>query len=264
MGPGRGVAAALLALLLVVAGCGGDARAGGQQVVRVAAAASLQYALAELIDDFRAAHPEVRVEVSYGSSGSLQQQIVNGAPFDLFLAADDIYPARVVDAGLAERADLFRYAQGRLVVWAAADSPVDPAAGLAAVDNARRIAIANPAHAPYGQAAQQALRAAGRYEQVADRLVLGDSVAQAAEFVASGNADVGIVAMSQVLAPALAGVGNWSEVPPELFDPLDHAGVLLSRDQGAGAEPARRLRDHLRSPAGAEVLNRYGFTVPAD
>jgi molybdate transport system substrate-binding protein len=251
----RAVAAA--AAVMLTAACGGAGTAGppDRVTVRVAAAASVQYAFDELVEDYQAAHPGVRVEVSYGSSGALLQQLTNGAPFDLFLSADLSYPEQLVGEGLAEPADVFPYAVGSLVVWAGDGSPVDPAGGVEAVTGAERIAIANPAHAPYGQAAVAAMRAAGVYDRVEDRLVLGENVAQAAEFVASGNAEVGIVALSVVRSPPLQGIGSWQEVPPELYPRLEQAGVVLT---GAAGE----LRDYLTGPAAAEVLARYGFRAP--
>jgi molybdate transport system substrate-binding protein len=254
-----GVAAVLAALLVAgTAGCGGGP--GEQATVRVAAASDLRYALDEVVDGFTAGRPEVRVEVSYGSSGALFQQLVNGAPYDLYLSADGSYVRRLVDLGLADPADAFGYAVGRLVVWAPDGSPVDPDRGIAAVAGAGRVAIANPEHAPYGGAAVAALRAAGLYDRVEPRLVLGESVAQAAEFAASGNAEVALVAASLALSPPLREAGRWQEVPPELYPRLDQAGVVLAGAAAAG--PARSLRDHLTGVAGAAVLERYGFGPP--
>jgi molybdate transport system substrate-binding protein len=247
----------VVALVLLAGGCG-DSRP--EVTVRVAAASSLQYALAEVLDGFSAEHPGIRVEASYGSSGALYQQLANGAPVDLFLAADRSYAQRLVDDGLAEPGDLFSYAAGRLVVWAGDGSPVDPSAGIEAVVGARQVAIANPAHAPYGQAAVAAMRTAGVYEQVAGALVLGESVEQAASLVASGNAEVGVVALSLVTSPPLREIGSWYEVAPELYPRLDHGGVVLGGSPVA--EQARALRDYLTGPAGLEVLERYGFGAP--
>lgn len=254
----RVVAALAVAAVMLTAGCGG----GEETTVRVAAAASLQYALDELVEEFSAAHPSIRVEVSYGSSGALFQQLHNGAPFDVYLSAEESYPEQLVDEGLAEPGDRFRYAIGGLVVWAGDGSPVDPAAGIEAVVGARRVAIANPAHAPYGEAAVAAMRTAGVYEQVADRLVLGESVAQAAEFVASGNAEVGIVARSQVLSAPLREVGRWQPVPPELHPALVQGGAVLAGSPALAQ--ARTFRDYLTGPAGVEALARYGFDAPSE
>jgi molybdate transport system substrate-binding protein len=252
-------ALAVVAAVILTAGCGGGEE---ETTVRVAAAASLQYALDELVEEFGAEHPSIRVEVSYGSSGALLQQLRNGAPFDVYLSAEESYPEQLVADGLVDPGDRFRYAVGGLVVWAGDGSSVDPAAGIEAVADARRVAIANPAHAPYGEAAVAAMRAAGVYERVADRLVLGESVAQAAEFVASGNAEVGIVARSQVLSPPLREVGRWQPVPPELYPPLVQGGAVLAGS--AVVAQARTFRDYLTGAAGFEVLARYGFDAPAE
>jgi molybdate transport system substrate-binding protein len=250
---------ALTALLLVLlAGCGG-ADADERAAVRVAAASDLRFALDEVVRLVEEQHPRIDVDVAYGSSGTFLQQIVNGAPFDLYLSADVQYPRQLVDQGLADRADLFRYAMGRLVVWVPEGSPVDPAPGLSALvdERVRRVAVANPEHAPYGRAAVAALRSAGVDDVVTPKLVLGENVAQAAEFVQSGNADAGVVALSLVLSDPLREVGRWSEVPLDAFPRLEQGGVVLGR----AAEPAaaRAVRDVLLGPRGRAVLDRYGF-----
>lgn len=245
-----------LLVLALLAGCGAGAQAGAPVPVRVAAAADLQPALDELaglVDD------EVELAVTYGSSGTFLQQIVNGAPYDLYLSADLDLPRQVVERGLASPDDLFGYAVGRLVVWTPDGSPVDPSAGLPVLADARvrTVAVANPRHAPYGRAAMAALRRTGMEDAVAPKLVLGENVAQAAEFVRSGNADAGVVALSLVLSEPLRGIGRWSEVPPDAFPTLEQGGVVLSR--AADPEAARHVRDLLLGHAGRAVLARYGF-----
>jgi molybdate transport system substrate-binding protein len=257
--------AALLALGLLT-GCGTGASGGEQAtasgVVRVAAAADLKFAFDEVTALAERQQPGLDVEVVYGSSGTFLQQIVNGAPFDLYLSADLAFPRELVDRGLAESGDVFPYAVGRLVLWVPEGSPVDPSAGLAVLADGqvRRVAIANPEHAPYGRAAVAALRTAGVDEAVATKLVLGENVAQAAEFVQSGNADAGVVALSLVLSDPLRDVGRWAEVPLETFPRLEQGGVVLSR--AADPAAARRLRGVLLGDAGREVLARYGFVLP--
>lgn len=260
---GRRLVPLVVLLLLAVAGCGGAATGEpGQVVVRVAAASSLNPALDEVADAVAAQHPDISVDVVYGSSGAFVAQIANGAPFDLYLAADLEHPQRLVEQDLAEADELFSYAVGRLVVWTPEGSPVDPAAGLAVLadERLRTVAIANPQHAPYGVAAVAAMQDAGVYDVVQDKLVLGENVAQAAEFVQSGNADAGIVAMSVVRSPALRDVGRWSEVPPEAFPRLEQGGLVLPRARDA--EAARAVRDTLLGRAGRGVLERHGF-LPA-
>ena len=254
----------LVATLLLLTGCGG-ARAGGDDgvTVRVAAASSLKPALDEVAAAVTDAHPELDVEVVYGSSGAFVAQIVNGAPYDLYLAADLEHPQRLVEEGLAESEELFTYGVGRLVVWTPEGSPVDPAGGVAVLADprVRTVAIANPQHAPYGVAAVAAMEEAGVHDAVEPKLVLGENVGQAGEFVRSGNADAGIVAMSVVLADAFRDVGRWTEVPPGTFPPLEQGGVVLPDADDADA--ARAVRDTLLGPAGRRVLERYGFDPAA-
>ncbi len=251
--PGRRTwVAGVAAALALLTGCGGS----DPQIplVRIAAASDLQPALDLLEVD------GVELQVTYGSSGTFLQQLVNGAPYDLYLSADAAYPRQLVDRGLAGAADVFPYAEGRLVLWVPDDSPLDPADGLAllADSRVRRVAIANPEHAPYGRAALAAMRAAGVEDESRSKLVLGENVAQAADFVASGGADVGLVAKSAVLSDALRDVGRWADLPPT--GDLDQAGAVLTRARDRDA--ARRVRDALTGAAGQDLLQRFGFDLP--
>jgi molybdate transport system substrate-binding protein len=230
--------------------------------VRIAAASDLKFALDEIVALVAEEQPEVEVTTTYGSSGTFLSQIVNGAPFDLFLSADLAYPQELVAQGLASEEDLFPYAVGRLVLWAGDGGRLDPDDGLAglAAPDVRRVAIANPEHAPYGVAAVEALRSAGVFDEVEPKLVLGENVAQAAEFVQSGNADAGIVALSLVKSDPLRDVGSWVEVPLDAYARLDQGGVVL----GSARDPdaARLVRDAMLGPEGAAILARYGFSLP--
>lgn len=269
-GPRRGAAGLLaVALLGLLTACGGaDGTDGGPDagtdaVVRVAAASDLKFALDELVDTTLAEqHPGIRVEATYGSSGVFVQQISNGAPFDLYLSADLSLAEGLVADGLAEQQDVFAYAVGRLVVWTPEGSAVDPSPGLPVLlDPAvRTVAIANPEHAPYGRAAVAALETAGLTEQVRPKLVLGENIAQAAEFVSSGGADAGVVAMSLVLSDPLREQGRWQEVPLEDYPRLDQGGVVLAG--ASDPDAARAVRDVLLGPEGTALLERYGFYLP--
>jgi molybdate transport system substrate-binding protein len=231
--------------------------------VTVAAASDLQFALGEIIDEFEAATPGVRVEVAYGSSGNLVGQIRNGAPFDVFFSADIAYGRELETSGLAEAGSTRQYALGALALWVPDDSPIDVAAlGMDALLDpaAARIAIANPEHAPYGRAAVAAMEAAGVHEAVRGRLVLGENVSQAAQFVESGSADIGIVALSLVRAPTLEGVGTFIEVPAGLYPPIEQGVVVL--DRAADREAADSFVTFVLSDAARPVLARYGFVVP--
>lgn len=255
----RRAALALLAFLLLPA-CGDVAAAPSADptaAVRVAAASDLKPALDELQGLLK--QQGIDLQPTYGSSGTFLQQIDNGAPYDLYLSADLAYPQQLVDRGLAEAGDLFSYAVGRLVLWVPEGSPLDPTDGLSLLDRpeVRKVAIANPKHAPYGRAAVAALDSAGI--DVADKLVLGENVSQAADFVQSGGADVGLVAKSLVLTEALRDQGRWVEVPLELFPRLEQGGVVLRRAQDPGA--AREVRDAMRSDEGRQLLARHGFSL---
>ena len=256
----------------VIAGCGSgqvNADAGGPRpsagpagVVRIAAASDLKFALEELQPLLDKTYPGVTVKATYGSSGTFLQQITEGAPFDMFLSADLKFPKQLADAGLADEKDLFEYAVGRLVVWTPEGSPVDPAEGLSVLTDPRvkKVSIANPAHAPYGRAAVAAMRTTGVYDKVEPKFVLGESVSQAAEFVQSGGADAGVVAMSLVLSDPLREEGRWVEVPLTDFPQLLQGGVVLGKAEDLDA--ARAVRETLLSEPGKELLRKYGFFLP--
>jgi molybdate transport system substrate-binding protein len=269
-------AALLAALLATASGCGGcgstapgdglppEPRRDGPDL-RVAAAADLRYALEDVRTAFLEKYPGLTVEVTYGSSGQLYHQLRNGADFDLFLSADVDYPQRLVEDGVADRDSPFVYAVGHLVVWVPKDSKLDVGGqGLRVVldPSVKKVAMANPRHAPYGRAAEAALKSAGVYDQVADRLVLGDNITQTAQFVETGGADVGLLAQSLAQAPPLRDKGRFALVPPETYPLLRQGGVVLSRARDRG--PARQFRDFLLGPEGKALLKRYGFDVQGE
>jgi len=231
--------------------------------VRVAAASDLRFALEEIVAKFHAVHSEVEIPVTYGSSGNFFSQLSNEAPYDLFLSADAEYPRRLTEEGRAQRGSEFRYARGRLVLWVAKASNLDvERRGLEALTDpsVRKIAIANPRHAPYGRAAEAALRAAGLYEKVQDRLVLGENIAQAAQFVESGAADAGLIARSLATAPALLDKGRFWTVPASLHPTIEQGGAILA--WAADPPAARDFVAFLTSETGQEILARYGFDPP--
>jgi molybdate transport system substrate-binding protein len=233
--------------------------AGGQ--LTIAAASDLQAALPPIAARFERERGE-RVGLTFGSSGNFFALIQNGAPFDLFFSADMEYPRQLVAAGLAEPATLYVYATGRLVLWARRDAGIDLRGGLRTTldPRVRAVAIANPAHAPYGRAAVAALRAEGVYEQVQPKLVLGENVSQAAQFVQSGNAQVGLVALSLALAPAARESGHYVDISPALYPRLDQAAVVLrsSRRQ----DLARRFLAFVAKPDVVSTLQQSGFARP--
>lgn len=263
----NGVALLLLCGLLAgVAGCsGGLSTPEPGREVRVAAAADLRFALDELAGDFERKSPGIKVTPTYGSSGNFFAQLSNEAPFDLYLSADMDYPRKLVEQGKAEKGSEFVYAVGYLVVWVPAGSKLDVAKlGLRALANpsVKKVAIANPKHAPYGRAAEAALKKLGVYDAVKDRLVLGDNVAQAAQFVESGAADAGVIALSLALAPSLRERGRYAEVPLDAYPRLEQGGVVLSGAKDRGAAAA--MRDFLTGAEGRAVLKKYGFRLPGE
>ena len=197
----------------------------------VAAAADLKFALNDIVAEFEKENPHVHVNATFGSSGNLFAQLSNRAPFDLFLSADVGYPRKLIEAGHAGEETLFSYAIGQIVVWVPKDSPLD--VGTLGIDvlkepSVKKIAIANPKHAPYGRAAEAAMKDLGVYDQISDRLVLGENVAQAVQFVETGAADVGIVSHSLLMAPELRDKGRYWIVPQSAYPPIEQGGVIVS------------------------------------
>jgi molybdate transport system substrate-binding protein len=235
--------------------------AGAQEHVSVAAAANLVFVLEPLNAGFEKANPDVSVTDTIGASGSLVSQIENGAPYDVFLSADLQYPRKLIGAGGAEPKSLVVFAMGRLVLWTTRPD-LDLSTVLSAVRSplVKRLAIANPATAPYGRAAEEALARLGIAEDVRTRLVFGENISQTAEFVMSGNADAGFVALSLVLSPKLRDKGRWLEVPPGTYAPIAQGGVLTLR--GAGNPAARRYLAYLASPPARAVFVRFGYGIP--
>jgi molybdate transport system substrate-binding protein len=232
----------------------------GAQTIRIAAAADLQYALADLAAQYEK-HSPAKLAVTYGSSGNFYSQIQNGAPFDLYLSADVTYPQKLVEAGLGERDSLYLYARGRIVLWVARDFPLDPALlewKILEEPRVQKIAIANPEHAPYGAAAVEALKKAGMYDKVRAKFVYGENISQTAQFVQSGGAQVGIVAFSLAISPAMRDGKSW-EISQELYPPLNQAVVMLKSAQNQSA--ARAFLEFLKSDIARATLKRYGFTA---
>jgi molybdate transport system substrate-binding protein len=250
----------LLAAVLLLASLTG--RAAGAPVV--AAASDLRFALEEIAAAFERERG-ARVKLSLGSSGNFRRQVAAGAPFELFLSADEEYVAALHREGHTLDAGVL-YAIGRLVLFAPHGSPVVPDAemsGLAAAVRAgrvERIAIANPEHAPYGRAAREALQRQGLWDAVKARAVLGENVSQAAQFAASGSAQAGVFAYSLALAPAIAQRGRYVLLPESLHAPLRQRMALL---RGAGPV-ARDFYAYLQQPGARAIFRRHGFALPGE
>ena len=247
---------------LLAAGQCSRPAASAVATVRVAAAANLKFALDEVAARLARRQPSIRVETTYGSSGSMHAQLRQRAPYDVYLAADVEYPRDLVSRGIGSDGDLFTYAVGRIVLWAPNRSTLAVERdGLSALVGAARIAIANPRHAPYGRAAEAALRNAGVWSSVSRKLALGENVAQAAQFVQSGAADAGIIAKSLAVAPAMRAAGRFWEIPENAYPRLAQGGLVLP--WAVWREGAVRFRDYLLSDEGRQLLASHGFGLPA-
>ena len=229
--------------------------------VRVAAAADLKFAMAELAAEFEK-KGDAKVNVTYGSSGNFFSQIENGAPFDVFFSADMEYARKLETEGQAEPGTLFDYAVGRIVIWMPPQAKVDVGKlGWSALldSSVQKIAIANPQHAPYGKAAVAALQKAGIYEQVKTKLVFGENISQAAQFVQSGNAQAGIIALSLATSAAMRSGKSWL-VPAEMHPAIEQGAVLLK--SAKDKKSAQAFLEFVKSAKGKEILAKFGFEAP--
>jgi molybdate transport system substrate-binding protein len=227
----------------------------------IAAASNLVYCLDALNQQFRQQNPQVTLKVVTGSSGNLFAQIQQNAPFEVFLSADVLHPKQLVQRQQADAHSLAVYSIGQLVLWTNKPN-VDLKKGLSVLlqNDVKRIAIANPQHAPYGQAAQAALQKQRLWRQIQNKMVLGENIAQTLQFVQTDNAEVGIVALSLLRAPLLTGQGQYWLVPQHLYPPLEQAMVVTKRGQ---SNPwAYRYLQFLKSPSAQRTLSDYGFLSP--
>ncbi len=230
--------------------------------IRVAAASDLKFVMDQLASRFEKQNG-TRISLTYGSSGNFYSQIQNGAPFDLFFSADIDYPRKLEAAGLTIPGSLYQYAVGRIVLWAPPDAKIDVTqSGWSALfdPQVQKIAIANPDHAPYGRAAVAALRNAGIYDQVKSKLVFGENISQAAQFVQSGSAQAGILALSLALSPAMKDGKRW-DIPAALHPRMEQAAVILKTS--TDLDSARAFLAFIKSPAARLIFEKFGFTLPA-
>lgn len=246
----------LLAILLFFC----TAYASAQELV-VAAAADLSSVFPEVASRFEKETGQ-KVRLNFGSSGQFFLQIENGAPFDIFFSADLSYVLRLDSEGLLEPNSVYKYAIGKLVLYAPNGSPVDPSKGLRGLLSPKvgKVSIANPDHAPYGRAAVEALRSEGIYDQLKGKLVMGENISQAAQYVQSGNADAAILALSLARSPAMSSAGRYAEVPFTDYAPLvQAAGILKS---SPNKTTAAEFLAFIRRPEIAQFLAQYGFALP--
>jgi molybdate transport system substrate-binding protein len=229
--------------------------------IMIAAASDLNFAFKELVAEYEKTSGN-HVKLSLGSSGNFYAQIQNGAPFDLYFSADIGYPKKLEEAGLVVPGSLYPYAVGRIVLWAGNGSHLDLSKGLEILrePTIKKIAIANPKHAPYGRAAVAAMEHFKVYDQVRDKLILGENISQAAQFIESGACDAGIVALSLALAPAMKAAGQYWEIPATAHSPLEQGAVILK--QSKNPEVAKQFLEFIKGSSGQEIMKRYGFTLP--
>lgn len=264
--PRRHAALVGLALLALLAGAcaSAEGEVTAEEPLLVAGAADLMPAFNALGEDFEAATGE-EVTFNFGSSGQLAQQLIEGAPMDLYASANVTYVEEVLATGVGDPTSQATYAYGRVTVWSREDAwrDWDSLEALAEDEVAGTIAIANPEHAPYGLAAKQALTSAGVWEDVEPRLVYGENIADTQRLASTGNADVAIVALSLALAAEEDGEGAWTLLPAELHEPLQQ-DLLVVADEEDRAGLAERFIAHVSSEDGREVMRRYGFLLPGE
>lgn len=246
----------LLASFLLVSATGAHA-----DRIMVAAAADLKFAMDEIVAGFNRKHPKGQVEVIYGSSGKFFAQIRNNAPYDLYFSADISYPRELAQQGLAA-SDVIPYALGRIVLWSNSrdasgmtlESLTDPAI--------RKIAIANPRHAPYGKRAEEALKALKLWEKVQPKLVFGENIAHTAQFVETGSAQAGIIALALALNPTLSRQGGYYLIPDNLHQPLEQGYIITKR--AANSPLAQAFSHYMTSKEARGIMVKYGFVLPGE
>ena len=246
---------------LIIVGAVLAAGVAHAEKITIAAAADLKFAMDEIVSNFKKGNPTDEIEVIYGSSGKFHTQVQQGAPYDLFFSADIGFPRELAKAGLAS-GEVKPYAFGRIVLWSQSldaskltlDSLSDP--------KITRIAIANPKHAPYGKRAEEALRAGKLWDKIEPKLVYGENIAHTAQFVQTGNAQVGIIALALAVNPELASKGGYYLIPENLHAPLEQGFVITKRAEGNAL--AKRFAAYMGDKTTRAVMTKYGFVLPGE
>lgn len=229
--------------------------------ITIAAAADLKFAMDEIITGFNKSHPGNDIEPVYGSSGKFHTQIQQGAPYDLFFSADIAYPRELVKQGMAA-SEVKPYAVGRIVLWSNSLDTTKMILASLTDSKISRIAIANPKHAPYGKRAEEALRASGLWDKVQSKLVFGENIAHTTQFVQTGNAQVGIIALSLAVNPELAKKGGFYLIPDSLHNPLEQGFIITKL--GANKALAKLFGDYMGSKQVRSIMTKYGFVLPGE
>jgi len=227
--------------------------------ITVAAAADLKFAMDEIVTSFNKCHSGHQVELIYGSSGKFFAQIQQGAPYDLYFSADINYPHELAKKGFAA-SDVTPYVVGRVVLWSNSMDATKMTLARLTDPKISKIAIANPKHAPYGKRAEEALKASGMWDKVQSKLVFGENIAHTAQFVQTGNAQIGIIALSLALNPELAKKGGYYLIPDTLHQPLEQGYVITKR--GAGKSLAKEFANYMSAKESRTIMARYGFVLP--
>jgi len=229
--------------------------------ITVAAAADLKFAMDEIVATFKKANAADEVDVIYGSSGKFHTQIQQGAPYDLYFSADIAFPRELAKAGFAA-SEVKPYAFGRIVLWSASMDASKMTLASLTDPKIARVAIANPKHAPYGKRAEEALRASGLWDKVEPKLVYGENIAHTAQFVQTGNAQVGIIALALAVNPELSSKGGYWLIPDKLHEPLEQGFIITKRAEGNAL--AKRFADYMGSKPARAVMTKYGFVLPGE
>jgi molybdate transport system substrate-binding protein len=225
--------------------------------ITIAAAADLKFAMDEIINLFQQENQGDEVVAVYGSSGKFFTQIQQGAPYDLYFSADILYPRKLYQKGFSA-SEVKTYAYGRIVLW----SPTLDASkmNLADLTNDKitRIAIANPKHAPYGKRAEEALKKSAIWEKIEKKIVYGENIAHTAQFVQTGNAQIGLIALSLAVSPELSKIGKFWLIPKDLHEPLQQGYIITKRAEKN--DLARRFTAYFESKSARDILIKFGFT----
>ncbi len=241
-------------LPILIACCANIIAVSGQNIVKIAAAANLRYALSEIEREYEAKFKNIDLKINYGASGTFYQQITNGAPYDLFLSADDTLPRRLKEAGVTEAEDEV-YACGKLALYSLKSELSSVGLEVLKRKELGRIAIANPRTAPYGARSVEILKSLGLWDALQQSIVYGESIAQAAQFAMTGNCEVGFVALSLLLNPEVELKGSYYIIPEELYAPIEQAGVVLKQGE------ASRFFDYMLGGECRAIWNKYGYST---
>ncbi len=227
--------------------------------ILIAAAADLKFAMEEVVSAYKQQNPNDKVAVAYGSSGKFFAQIQQAGPFDIFFSADITYPRELKKLGFAA-SEVTPYAIGRIVLWSNSVDASKLTLSNLTDPRFQRIAIANPKHAPYGKRAEEAMRAAKVWDEVSGRLVMGENIAHAAQFVTTSNAQIGIIALSLALNPELKKQGSYALIPDTLHQPLEQGFIITKRAENTPV--AKRFAAFMSSQQARKIMENYGFVLP--